>query len=323
MLLILSGCKTGSDQHASGTDSLSATESDSAFLQQYSSTELRTNWSKHLISPDSVADGGVRKNDIPAIDFPQFVSVDEARRFLTGPDFGMLLDYNGARRFYPLSILNWHEIVNDEIAGVPVAVTFCPLCGSAIVYHRVAGSDTLKFGVSGRLYDSNLLMFDDKTESLWLQAKGECVIGDFTGLKLQLINSVLISFDEVIKAYPDARILSTDTGFDRNYFQYPYSDYNASDELYFPVSRSSNRFQNKDEMFVVKDGDITVAFRWLDLLKAGKARQPTPSGVVEVTVKDFVPAAINRSTGQKLNGYFSYWFSWYATYGTDGIVWNK
>src|SRR5262249_16063047 len=117
--------------------------------------------------------------------------------------------------------------------------------------------------------------------------------------------------------------LSTKTGFDRNYFDYPYSDYNSSDELYFPVSKKSNRYKNKDEMYVVQIGNTSVAFHWKDLLKAGQATQKTPEGTVEVKVDHFVPSSVSKETGEALNGYFSYWFSWYAMKGENGIVWGK
>src|SRR5262249_19343616 len=152
--------------------------------------------------------------------------------------------------------------------------------------------------VSGRLYESNLLMFDEKTESLWSQALGECVVGDYAGKKLLLVNSVVVSFEEVENNFPDARVLSTKTGFDRNYSEYHYSDYNASDELYFPVSKKSNRFNNKDMMYVVEIGNSSVAFPWKNLLKAGRASQQTSDGIVDVPVKNFVPTAAMDETHQ-------------------------
>lgn len=322
-LLLVQGCHTGSNTPHATDDSVAVKQSDSLFESQFSPSDLITNWEKHSIPLDSVFDGGPGKNDIPAIDYPKFVSAAEAHKFLSAPDFGVFLDWNGEQKFYPLNILNWHEIVNDEIGGQPVVVTFCPLCGSGMVFSRVFGRDTLLFGVSGKLYESNLLMFDSKKESLWSQAMGECVVGDDLGTKLQLINSVLISYEDVEQYFPNAKVLSTDTGFDRNYFQYPYSDYNSSEELYFPVGKISDRYKNKDEMYVVQIGDESVAFHWLDLLKAGKATKQTKDGLVEVKVTNLVPEAINKNTGEKLNGYFSYWFSWNATYGENGIVWGK
>lgn len=295
---------------------------DSTLLAEFSHGDLRTNWEKHSVPLDSIFDGGVGKNDIPAIDFPEFVTVTQARSFLSEPDFGIFIDLNGAQKFYPYNILNWHEVVNDNIGGKPLAVTFCPLCGSAIVYERVIQSDTLLFGVSGKLYESNLLMFDNKNESLWSQAMGEAVAGDYTGQKLVLVNSAVISFEEVADNFPETKVLSTQTGFERNYNVYPYSDYNASDDLYFPVSKRDPRFKNKDMMYVVETGNSSVAFPWRELLAAKKATQPSKDGTIEVTVTDFFPSSVKKETGEKLNGYFSYWFSWYSVKGEKGIVWK-
>lgn len=306
------------NQHADSTKG----DEDSLLLKQYAHTGLKTNFSKHAIPLDSIHDGGVGKNDIPAIDFPEFVSMEEAHGFLTGPDFGILLEVGGEQKFYPFNILNWHEVVNDVIDDKPVAVTFCPLCGSAIVYDRVVDEDTLLFGVSGRLYESNLLMFDEKTESLWSQAMGECVVGDWLGKKLPLVNSVVVSFEEIEKNYANAKVLGTKTGFERNYSEYPYADYNSNDALYFPVSKKNHRYANKDMMYVVRIGNTSVAFHWKDLLKAASAEQNTPDGIVSVKVKSFVPSATKKESGEKLNGYFSYWFSWYAVFGEKGIVWK-
>lgn len=295
---------------------------DSAIIRKFSPGELKTNWEKHSIPLDEIKSGGPEKNGIPAIDYPEFVSVTEATHFLREPDFGILLTISDDTRFYPNKILSWHEIVNDTVGNVPVAVTFCPLCGSAIVYERVVDGDTFRFGVSGKLYESNLLMFDHKTESLWSQASGTAVAGDLTDKKLKLVNSVVVSFEEVVNLFPAAKILSVNTGFQRNYKQDPYADYNGNEDLYFPVGNISDRFFNKEMFFVVKAGNSSVAFNWKDLLKKEKANQKTPEGNVSVTVKNFIPSAVQSETGEPLSGYFSYWFSWYATYGDKGLVWS-
>jgi hypothetical protein len=186
-------CNNSSTKKVSHPDSLSHSE-DTTLLSKYEPGELRTNWNNHSVPIDSIHDGGPGKNGIPAIDFPEFVSVDGARRFLTDPDFGILIINGNEEKFYPLKILNWHEVVNDNIAALSVAVTFCPLCGSAIVYNRTVDGDTLLFGVSGKLYESNMLMFDEGTESLWSQASGVAIAGDLTSKNLELINSSIFSF---------------------------------------------------------------------------------------------------------------------------------
>ncbi|MEO6166743.1 MAG: DUF3179 domain-containing protein [Chitinophagales bacterium] len=320
-LFVYSCTSPPSSEHKTVTDSSAkAGAADSALARDYDFRELKTNFSKHAIPVDSIHDGGVSKNGIPAIDFPEFFSVEEAKGFLTEPDYGILLEGKSETRFYPFNILNWHEVVNDVMDGVPIVVTFCPLCASAIVYERVVEGDTLQFGVSGKLYESNLLMFDDKNESLWSQSLGEAVVGDFTGKHLKLVNSVIVSFEEVSAHFPKAKVLSPKTGFDRNYTQYPYADYMSSEELYFPVSKISNLFPAKEMMYVVNTEKGSVAFAWVPLLKKGSASVKSPSGTVSVKVENNAPYA--TMNGQTLPGYFSFWFSWYTHFGQDGTVWN-
>lgn len=295
-------------------------DEDSALTRDFNFRDLQTDFSKHSVPLDSIKDGGVSKNSIPAIDFPDFFSVEEARGFLTSPDYGILVKGTSEMKYYPLSILNWHEIVNDEIEGIPLAITFCPLCGSGMVYERVVDGDTLQFGVSGKLYESNLLMFDDKNESLWSQSMGEAVAGNYTGKKLRLFNSNMVSYDDVISQFPDARVLSPKTGYDRNYLQYPYADYMSSEELYFPVSKTSDRFPAKEMMYVVESGGQKIAFAWLPLLKRGSASVKTPEGTILVKVTENIPAA--TLNGVALPAYYSFWFSWYTHYGDTGLVWS-
>lgn len=293
---------------------------DSSLLKEYNFSELRTDFSIHSVPADSIHDGGVSKNGIPAIDFPEFISVESARGFLTEPDFGILLQGKSETRFYPYNILNWHEVVNDVLDGLPVVITFCPLCGTGIVYERLVDGDTLQFGVSGKLYESNLLMFDDKSESLWSQSMGEAIAGDLTGKKLRLLNTIVISFSEVVEDFPSAKVLSPQTGYARNYMQNPYGDYSSSEELYFPVSHSSDRFPAKQMMYIVSSGHQSFAFDWLALLKKGSAVAKSPDGIVSVSVKRNIPYA--TMNGQILPGYFSFWFSWFTHYGEEGIVWD-
>lgn len=326
----LFSCNVGESQH-NRADTLSSVaavtgknnpQQDSAIAHQYDFEGLKTDFSKHSIPLDSIFSGGPEKNGIPAIDFPDFQTIDQCKGFLSDPDYGILLQGKNEIKFYPINILNWHEIVNDEIDGTPVAVTFCPLCGSGIVYERLIGSDTVSFGVSGKLFESNLLMFDDKTESLWSQGMGEAVAGAYTGTKLKLVNSTITSFEDLAAYFPKAKVLSPKTGFDRNYSQYPYTDYLSSEDLYFPVSHKSNKFSPKDMMYVVQSGKSSIAFDWLALLKKGDASVKTADGLVSVKVTDNIPSATNDS-GESLAGYFSFWFSWYTFYGERGYVWTS
>lgn len=318
-LWVLAGMLGG----CSGKKSEDAATEEENILKRFSDKELHTNWQQALIDTAQILPGGPRKNDIPAIDYPEFISVAQAADVLQPMDFGILVQINEVTRFYPLRILNWHEIVNDVVGGVPVAVTFCPLCGSAITFSRVLGSDTLLFGVSGLLYESNLLMFDEETESLWLQASGVCVVGDYVGKRLALVNSMIVAFEEVLRHHPQAQVLSFQTGYDRNYMQNPYAAYDRTEELFFPVSRMFPLFSNKDMMYVVALDTLTVAFHWKTLVEQGRAEVNTSRGPLTVYVTDYMPRATLSQQKDPLPGYFSFWFSWYAVHGTHGLYWPQ
>ena len=170
----------------------------------------------------------IPRDNIPAIDAPKFVSVDAAAGWLEDVEPVVALDIAGDARAYPLQILTWHEIVNDDVGGVPVAVTFCPLCNSAIAFDRRFDGDVLDFGVSGNLRNSDLIMYDRQTHSWWQQFTGEGIVGRYAGGQLEHLPSLLVSFADFRSAYPDGRALSRDTGFARQYGRNPYVGYDTT-----------------------------------------------------------------------------------------------
>jgi hypothetical protein len=186
---------------------------------------FETNLEQSSIDLAELIQGGPGKDGIPSIDNPEFISGEEAFHWLRGREPVISLEINGEARAYPIQILIWHEIVNDTVGGVPVVVTFCPLCYSAIVFDRRLNGKTLEFGVSGLLRHSDMIMYDRQTESLWQQFSGEALVGDYNGSGLSILPSQLISFDQFHDTYPDAEILSRNTGHQRNYGENPYSGY--------------------------------------------------------------------------------------------------
>ncbi len=186
-----------------------------------------TNWSLRTISTDELLSGGPPRDGIPSIDNPQFVAPAQAEAWLAGNEPVIAVEFNGDARAYPLQILTWHEIVNDTVGGVPIIVTFCPLCNSAIVFERVVDGEPVEFGTSGLLRRSDLVMYDRSTETLWQQFTGEGLIGDKAGDTLTFLASAIISFDDFRAAHPDGVILSQDTGFGRDYGRNPYAGYDT------------------------------------------------------------------------------------------------
>ena len=172
---------------------------------------------------------GAPKGAIPAIDAPSFVSIEAARDWIGEKEPVISVEHNGVARAYPLQILTWHEIVNDVIGGTPVAVTFCPLCYSAIAFERTIDGEPVTFGVSGLLRNSDLVMYDRKTETLWQQFTGEAIVGTHAGKTLTLVSSQLLSFRQFREHHPEGMVLSRDTGHDRRYGQNPYVGYDDVD----------------------------------------------------------------------------------------------
>ena len=189
-----------------------------------------TNWSLHTINYDEILSGGPPRDGIPSLDAPQFISPDEAGEWLADVEPVIFLERNGDARAYPLQILTWHEIANDTVGDVPVAVTFCPLCNSALVFDRRVDGDVFEFGTSGLLRNSDLIMYDRTTESLWQQFTGDAIVGDKVGTRLTFIPSSIISFADFKAAHPDGQVLSRDTGFSRRYGENPYVGYDSIDQ---------------------------------------------------------------------------------------------
>lgn len=185
----------------------------------------KTDTSKKSIELSELKSGGPPKDGIPAINKPNFISSEEADSWIDPDEPVISFQLNGTARAYPLQILIWHEIVNDNIGEIPVLVTFCPLCYSAIVFDRRIDGETHQFGVSGFLRHSDMIMFDRKTESLWQQFTGEAIVGDYTGKELEILPSQIISYQQFKEAHPEGEILSKNTGVDRPYGRNPYSGY--------------------------------------------------------------------------------------------------
>lgn len=182
-----------------------------------------------LVPLDEIVSGGPPPDGIPPIDQPKFIPLSEAT-WLDAQEPVLVVDIEGDVRGYPLQILLWHEIVNDMVGGQPVTVTYCPLCNSAIVFDRTVKGDVTTFGTSGRLYNSDLVMYDRATKSLWPQIMGKAVVGPLIRTELDVIPSAVTSFADFRAAHPEGKVLSRDTGFDRGYGMTPYEGYDSSDD---------------------------------------------------------------------------------------------
>jgi hypothetical protein len=189
-----------------------------------------TDWSRHTVPYNELLSGGPPRDGIPSIDEPGFISPAKAEDWLADKEPVISLEVDGEAKAYPLQILIWHEIVNDEIAGRPVLVTFCPLCNAALAFDRTLDGKVYEFGTSGLLRNSDLVMYDRQTDSLWQQFTGEAIVGELAGTRLALLPSAIVSFADFREAFPDGRVLSRETGYSRDYGRNPYVGYDAMGE---------------------------------------------------------------------------------------------
>ncbi len=227
----------------------------------FSTFGWETDFSRHTIDYGEVFSGGVGRDGIPPIDNPVFERVGEANEWLAPLEPVIALEVDGVAKAYPLQILTWHEIVNDEIGGVPVTVTFCPLCNSAIVFDRRLNGVVYDFGVSGNLRNSDLIMWDRQTQSWWQQLTGEGIVGALAGERLTFIPAPLVAWETFAEAYPGGAVLSRATGFNRRYGVNPYPGYDRVDQppfLFF--GQTDGRLLPKERVAAVSIGDDYAAF---------------------------------------------------------------
>ena len=218
----------------------------------------------HEIRLEEILWGGVPKDGIPALTNPTLIAPTEAT-WLTPDELVFGVEIEGDARAYPLRILDWHEMLNDVVGGVPVALAYCTLCGSGILYEtRVEGRvEPFVFGSSGFLYRSNKLMYDQATHSLWNQFTGRPVVGPLTssGIELDVLPVVIAPWRDWLEAHPATRVLSLETGFERDYtLGRPYGDYFASPELMFPVLVRDARLAPKDYVFALRVDEAQKAW---------------------------------------------------------------
>ena len=202
---------------------------------------------KSIVPLEQIVSGGPPPDGIPSIDSPKFTSVKEADEILEDSELVVGLNVNGDIRAYPLQILVWHEIVNDNVGGVPVAITYCPLCFTNQIFNRtLQDGNVVEFGTSGKLYNSNLVMYDRTSDSLWSQGLAQGIVGKYAGVNLQRIPFDVANWKEWKELYPESKVLSRETGSSRPYGADPYGDYYTNSEVLFPISNQDDRLGLKE-----------------------------------------------------------------------------
>lgn len=270
--------------------------------------------SNSLIYQGHIMPGGPGKDGIPAIDSPVFEQPDQATWLK--PDSRVLgVVYNGIAKAYPIAILNWHEIVNDRFSDEGIVVTYCPLCGSGVVYQASVAGQSFTFGVSGLLYNSDVLLYDRQTDSLWSQLHNHAISGPMKDQPLTPLPSSHTRWDRWREQYPQTLVLSRNTGNARDYNRNPYSGYDESPLLFFPVEFMSRAYHPKERVIGVELDGVAKAYPFAELAKLGD------NGVLEDQLGS-VPVMIQYDAEQRdgkvllgdkeLVSTNLFWFAWFA-----------
>jgi hypothetical protein len=260
--------------------------------------------------------GGPPKDGIPAIDHPVYLPAEEGDGFLKEEDVVFGVTEEGAPRAYPQKVFYWHEIVNEEREGKKLSLTYCPLTGSVIGFR---GSN---FGVSGKLYNSNLVMYDRETESLWPQILGKAVHGARKGERLESFPAVVTTWGRWKARYPETLVLSEETGYRRNYNRNPYPGYEELLRVWFPVAAESDRFHTKKVMVGIENRGEYLAIPKEEFRGVGRARVSLGGDGLEITYDLELESVEVTSAGGEVRYFEVYWFAWYAYHPETG-VWSE
>ena len=271
-------------------------------------------FSNATVPKEEIRSGGPPKDGIPALSKPKLIAA-QAASYLAPEDRVIGVVMGGEARAFPLRILNFHEIVNDRLGDQPIAVTYCPLCDSAAVFDRNTPRGLREFGVSGLLYNSNVLMYDrdDEAESLWSQLKTEAIAGVQVRSRLKLLPVELTTWSDWQSRHPTTTVLSNETGHGRDYSHSPYSGYFQTPRLMFPVTPTSDRLPAKEKILGVQSGGKTRAYPRSAFSEQRQRVEDQLDGkriVVEFNSEADSLRVVDADEG--VEWLYSLWFSWYA-----------
>jgi hypothetical protein len=267
------------------------------------------------IPRNEIVPGGPPRDGIPSIDHPHFVRPNQVN-FLRDEDRVLSFKIDSEVRAYPLRILNSHEIVNDQISDQPVAVTYCPLAGAAIAFDRRVNGRTLSFGVSGLLYQSDLVMYDRETESLWPQIGMKAVSGVQVGAQLRWLPSEDTTWRAWREAHPDGKVLSPQSSYPEEYARDPYREYERSSETMFPVKWSRPELPKKSWVVGVIVNGQAKAYALDDLKRETRVQDNVAGAQLEIAYDPARRTAeiIDKQNGTPVPFTIAYWFAWQAFY---------
>jgi hypothetical protein len=276
------------------------------------------------IAVEEIMSGGPPRDGIPALIDPRFESVEQAELWMRTEDRLLALEMGGEAKAYPLRILSWHELVNDRIDDRPVLVTYCPLCGTGMAFDPVVGGQRRIFGVSGLLYNSDVLMYDRGTESLWSQIARRAVTGPLRGSILELLPLVHTTWGRWRREHPDGIVLSRETGHQREYDRDPYLTYASDPRAMFLLSDRDSRLQEKELVLGIERDGVTIAFPLATLenqVRPVRARVGRED-VFVYWFRDSWTAFATDLKGRTIPATIAYWFAWSA-FHPDTQLWRS
>jgi hypothetical protein len=274
-----------------------------------------------LVPPSEIFWGGVRRDGIPPIHAPKFVAASDAG-FLRKKDRVLGIVRNGVAKAYPIRILDRHEVVNDEFGDEAIVVTYCPLCFSGMAFSAQFADIDLQFGVSGLLYNSDVLLYDYRTGSLWSQILSRAISGPLKGLAIPAIPTAHTTWRDWRDRHPDTQVLSTDTGFPFNYRTSLYREYQSTGRLMFPVGQRNKDYRNKELVLGIKINGAQKAYPFKELREHGESSFGDSVGGTDLTIEWLEAEKYARaidSDGNEIATVIVYWFAWYA-FHPDTVV---
>jgi len=300
--------------------------SSQAFAQRSYDTDILadtfgfTEATPRSVSLDDLQQGCPARDCIPSIDDPKFVNAANADH-VTDDDIVLALSWDGQFRAYPTRILDQHEIVNDVVADTPIAITYCPLCGSGVGIVREVDGQVTEFGVSGVLYNSDLVFYDRATGTLWDQIIAEGIVGPLTGRKLKLVPIAMTRWSTWKTAHPETLVLSPDLGSGRDYTKDYYAKYRQEDRLMFPVSNSDDVIRPKTIVYGIEIGEHSVAMPESALQDSDALTYTVGDTEIRITMlADGSVTAVDTSSGETHVPIRLFWFAWYTFHPDTELV---
>lgn len=276
--------------------------------EQFDLSDLR-------VERDEMLRGGPPKDGIPALTAPETSAIEDVD-FLRDDDRLVAVEMGGEARAYPIRMLNWHEIVNDELGGVPIAVVYCPLCDSVSVVDRRIEDETLTFGVSGLLYQSNVLMYDRQHDGLWSQILLEAISGPYSEQSLKHYGWEITTFAEWRERHRDGDVVTFNTGHRRDYARNPYEEYFKGEGLMFPVKREDDRLPKKSRVVGVGINDTFRAYPLSAIHEAdgGRLEDELTGGRIVIEADRETGRVAVREAPEEARVIHTFWFTWAAVH---------